>query len=134
MVTGADKTPTITRAIGFVYPAAIASGAVCVAIFAVWAGSTGEENFAMSRACIAIGVLVFLSVIVTSVAVLSSSSEYSFAPFAFMVTSTPPIFPFISALSETVDGELDDIVLIVRDVLPDQSVSMFVLHEISFQY
>ena len=43
-------------------------------------------------------------------------------------------FSFVSTLSETVDGELDDIVLIVRDVLPDQSVSMFVLHEISFQY
>lgn len=43
-------------------------------------------------------------------------------------------FPFVSALSESVDRELDDIVQIVRDAFPDQSVSMFIFDEISLQY
>jgi len=43
-------------------------------------------------------------------------------------------FSFVSTLSETVDGELDDIIQVVRDILPDQSISLFVFYEISFQY
>lgn len=41
--------------------------------------------------------------------------------------------PLISALSESVDRELDDIVIIVRDVLSDQSVSLVIFDKVSFQ-